>query len=189
MTIYAQDLKFPFDTDMRNLAERECDPTRVHQFRVPTELLDIRVLELLKDRNIVLSHVEAFHTPANGLLSLHVDGPEINNNSKINWCYGARGSKMMWWRMKKGVVPTLMNTSIGTRYLKMEPKDCIPVHSAAIIGPTLVNAGVPHSVFNPTSERRWVLSLVLWDAMSRSPLQMEDAVQRLREFLPGPTHS
>ncbi len=186
MTLYALDLKLPFETDMRHLAVHECDPMRVSQIRVPTDLVDARVLEILRVRKIGLSHVECFHTPAGGLLPLHVDGPKLDNNAKINWCYGARGSKMIWWRVKDGVSPLLLNTSIGTRYLKVEPKDCVPIHSAKIVGPTLVNAGVPHSVFNPTQERRWVLSLVLRDAPSQLPLQIEDAVERLKEFLPDP---
>jgi hypothetical protein len=183
MTIFAANLKLPFETDMLDLARRECDLKKRQHFMVMPETIPAKVLQFLDARGITLTHGEAFFTPPRELLPLHVDGPVINDLTKLNWCWGAWGSKMFWWKLKKGIEPEAKVTKIGTRYLTMQAKDCVPVHSAQIGQPTLVNVGQPHSIMNMTTEGRWVLSLVLWDKVNDCALQMPEAVERFKDLI------
>lgn len=176
---FALDLQLPFETDMRSLAERDCDLTNRHHFKMDPTLADPRVLAWLDERGISLSHAEVFYTPPRALLPIHVDGPELSDITKLNWCWGGVGSKMLWWKLKKGIEPIMKFTGIGTRYLTMAASDCVTVAQHVIKSPTLVNVGQPHSVFNMGPEGRWVLSLVLQNKETGEPLQWNEAVERL----------
>jgi len=183
VTPLAVDLTLPFDTDhLRSIAVRDCDLTVRHQFRVPREKMDLQIMDLLASHGITISHAEAFVTPPRQLLPIHVDGPELNNIAKLNWQWGAQGSWMMWWKLKNGVQPTQRMTAIGTRYLTIEARDCIPIYRHQIKQPTLVNVGTPHSIMNMTSEHRWVLSLVLWDIQGDRALFFDEALERLSQL-------
>jgi hypothetical protein len=186
MTIYAVDLQLPFETDMLDLAKRVIGPNppmdKATQYRVPNELLDVRVLRFLEDLGIAVRHAEAFHTPPKTTLHLHVDGANLDDCAKLNWCYGGGSTKMMWWKLKPGKEAIPQKTAIGTNYLTMHANDCVPVHSWHIKTPTLVNVGRPHSVPNFSDESRWVISLVLWSPDGTKAVQMEEAAQRLKHL-------
>ena len=180
--LYALDLRLPFETDFRGITERECDLTKLHQFRVHSELIPSSMHKFLAEQEIYISHAEAFYTPARQLLPIHSDGVWPNTMTKLNFCWGGAGSKMLWWKLKPYVEPVLLTTKIGTQYSTMNAKDCITIASHTIKLPTLVNVGQPHSVFNMGSEGRWVLSLVLYDVKTNIALRWDEAFLRLKRL-------
>lgn len=170
---------------VRSTVERDCDPMKLHQWRIGTDQIPVPILRTLMERDLFVIHGEGFHTPANALLPIHVDGPELTQRAKLNWSWGSPGSKMMFWKLKSGKSATEMTTGIGTRYLTMNAADCVPVHSCEIgsLKPTLVNVGQPHSVMNMKPNRRWVLSLVLGERKSGEPIDIETAAERLKDLV------
>ncbi len=183
MSTLAVDLKLPFNTEhLISSVKRECNLNSLQQWRISKEDVDPVVIDFLADVGITISHAEGFLTPAKQLLPIHVDGPEINNIAKLNWQWQAQGSWMLWWKLKRNAEAKLHTTGIGTRYLKAEAADCIPIYRHQIKTPTLVNVGTPHSVINTTAEPRWVLSLVLWDIDDDRALKFDEAHERLTRF-------
>jgi hypothetical protein len=178
-------LKLPFDPDVRELAVFEDAPS-LQLGHVPRDAtrLDPRLLELFSERDIGISHCEAFHTPPNRWLPIHIDHDRIGNMTKLNFCFGAKGSKMTWWAPRDPTkIPEYRISVIGTKYIYFDMKDCRIVGQTEIGQPTLVNVGQPHSVMNSTKEHRWVLSIVLWDKRNNTLLEMPEAHERFKDLV------
>lgn len=177
-------LKLPFEIDLREHAMFG-DPLSPSLGHVPRDMrvLGEDLLTLLKDREIEVSHCEAFHTPPRMSLPIHIDHDQMGDHVKLNFCYGAPGSKMMWWALKDPTkVPAYRISVIGTKYIYFNMKECRMLKQVEIGLPTLVNVGTPHSVINPTNEHRWVISTVLWDARNKCKLDMYEAHERFKDL-------
>lgn len=181
MKRFSADLQLPFETDMQALVIAARTPTTLMHYPFSIDNMDPRVLEFLSDFGLTFSHMEVFHTPPLSTLPIHIDGPRQSNLVKLNWCFGAPGSKMLWWKLKQGTVMKEGVTPVDTRYLFAEQRDCVMIEAARIGTPTLVNVGVPHSILNQTGEPRWVLSGVLNNGAT--DVQWDEAVSRLAEVL------
>lgn len=126
--------------------------------------------------NVNVRHAEIFYLPPQFELSIHIDGGNAGqNHSKLNWIFGAAGSKMYWWEPKEGYAPKQYLTDIGTTYQVYEKQNCKEVWSAEVGCPGLVNVGVPHSVHNSTNDGRWCVSLLLGDMEADYHLQWDKA--------------
>lgn len=178
MNPYSANLILPFELDLRASVERECDEDRLGHFSYDPQLLPNDLSNWFRSIGVWVSHAEVFHTPRMSRLPMHIDGGELSNIAKLNWCFGASGSVMNWFKLKdpNGVLES-KKTGIGSNYLKPNEKDCRLVHSAKIGTPTLVNVGQIHSVINPTQERRWVLSCVLSKIGGVDRVHFADAVE------------
>lgn len=156
------------------------DPPTLQQFALKTSALPAALHELLARYNIELKKPDLFFTPPGKHLGIHSDVDGVVPITKLNWCYGAEGSYMTWW---KPIAPGKKKyTGVNTPYLKYVIEDCQKVVSAPIGSPSIVDARTPHSVTNLTTESRWVLSCTLWDKGRNTYLTMAEAVRRLSEF-------
>jgi hypothetical protein len=177
-------LKLPFEVDLREHAMFG-DPLSKSLGHSPIDktVLGEELLTLLADREIDISHSEAFHTPPKTQLPIHIDHDTIGNHVKMNFCYGAPGSKMIWWTLKDPTkVPAYRYSTIGTKYIGFSMSECRTVKQTEIGRPTLVNIGQPHSVINTTNEHRWVISVVLWDKRNSCRLEMPEAHERFKDL-------
>lgn len=146
--------------------------------------IDGRIMEFLHPLGLDVIHVEIFYTCPGRFTSIHVDGPEIDDHCKINWVYGAPGSRMIWYEDAPGSPgPRKMTTRIGSSYLAYDTNHCVPVHHAEVGRPSLVNAGIPHNVHNTTDDQRWCVSLVLgYAGTERKFVKWDDAAVIFRDF-------
>lgn len=180
MAKYFVHLKLPFDADMEEYSRFAVDPKVLGHSEKDASQVDHRVLEVLDSVGVGVSHAEAFYTPPQNGLNIHIDSSREGDLAKLNFCYGAHGSLMNWWELKDpSFKPIVRQTGIGTNYLYFPRELCRIVSSTRIGRPTIVNAGRPHSVINPTREGRWVTSLVLCDSMTRENLTIYEAQERL----------
>jgi hypothetical protein len=141
--------------------------------------LPMKLLEFLNRIGMRVAVCEIFHTPPKAKLRVHLDSGELNNFAKLNFCYGAAGSLMIWYRLND---PSLIKSSTnicGFSYGQINEADVRPKHAQSIGTPTLVNVGQPHAVFNSTNEERWVISLVLRDTKSGLGIPFDEAKARL----------
>lgn len=148
-------LKDPDYFKKKNVEEKYAD----HWF-VPKEDLSDEFIEWLDRHNLDLYYSELFYCSPGGDIFMHVDEIEPANCCKINWVYDEDDTWMHWYELKPGKKLIKQNNYIGGEYWMCEKEDCVYVESARIQKPTLINAGVLHSVSNPSKGQRWCLSLV-----------------------------
>lgn len=155
-------LTLPFNTDdLIHGVKREHDPKEFGHFKYDTDRFDQRIVDILDQIGIEISHFEVFYTPPYRNLAIHIDGAVQTDVIKMNWVWGGEGSRMMWWKTKSKNDMIVGTTPVGTNYLYADQKSCVMLKSAVIQKPTLINAGILHSVWNNSSNGRWCLSAVL----------------------------
>ena len=127
---------------------------------------------------------EIFRTGPMTTTRIHVDGGMMDAACKLNWTFGAKDSRMVWWKPKHQVTnesPKI--TQKGTRYLDFDESECTMLGSAEIGQPSLVNVGVPHNIINSTDQTRWCVSYTLGMIGKDENLQWPDAVSLLGSHL------
>jgi hypothetical protein len=97
---------------------------------------------------------------------------------KVNWTFGAPGSKLIWWEAKDDKYVSSFKTEFGSEYLTAEERHCRRLYEAEINKPSLVNIGHLHSTWNPTEEGRWTLSLPLVEKYSPDRVVWYDAIRK-----------
>lgn len=178
--IYCKDIVVDFELDttpIDRIKQSEYNVAENGQFSV--NALDSNLINFLDNLNIVVIHPEIFYTPAGSGINIHVDGTAVDSNAicKLNWAYGAAGSYMTWWELKDSNRPLNQHTTaIGTQYLLFAYDDCKQVWKQQIGQPSLVNAGLPHNMHNPTNESRWCISYALGDKTTGKLLRWDDAM-------------
>jgi len=181
------DVTLPFKTNLEAAVKRAVtSQAGLGHFPFGVEGFDQRVLELLGQHGLFISHYEVFFTPAHHFLAIHVDGPTVSNIVKLNWVFGGEGSKMMWWKLKSGCEMVKGTTPLNTPYLYIAQKDAVMIGMKSIGQPTLVNVGQPHSVLNATARPRWCLSAVLTSKETGLNIQMDEALEALGMYVSKP---
>ncbi len=185
---FARDLDLGFTASIAALDRIRSSyqtPEKSSIFKVNLSELDGRICPFLWDLGISIFHSEVFYTSPGRFTTVHVDGPDLDDHCKINWVYGAPGSRMVWYEEAPGSSgPRSMRTAIGSSYLAYDADTCNPIFHAEIGQPSLVNAGFPHNVHNDTNEQRWCVSLVLKYANTeRHFVPWDHAVEIFAPFL------
>jgi hypothetical protein len=181
--MYSQDLDIGFDLDTTALKKVQASYNNLDQMMIfKMSTVDKNLVKFLSAVDVYITHGEIFYTPPYGKLPIHVDLHEFSNNCKLNFIFGAAGSKMIWWDKKPNVDLSFFYTPIGTKYIMFEEDDCIPIHSARINQPSLVNIGIPHSIDNTTNEGRWCMSYTLRKIKDNNDLQWDDACILFDEY-------
>jgi hypothetical protein len=178
---YSMNLTLPFNTaDLIHGVIRDHARTEFGHFPYDIETFDRRIVDLFSDRGIQISHLEVFYTPPHRQLAIHIDGAVQTDVVKLNWVWGGEGSRMMWWKTKSDKDMMIGETPVKTKYLYADQKACTMIESAIIQRPTLINAGVLHSVLNSSVHGRWCLSIVL--QKDGAHMKWEDAVDLLHDL-------
>ena len=159
---------------MTNLAEK-----------IELDNINPELISLLSSRDIAVGWVELFHKmPGMGAWEqIHID--EYRGDfAKLNWVYGGLGSRMCWFEELVPGQTQISYNEMGGPYISFQYKDVKLVESTRLLGPCIIQAGVPHNVIMG-SEPRHALSMVLLDktAKVRKRLLMQEAVDRLADLL------
>jgi hypothetical protein len=132
--------------------------------------------------NLEINLVEIFYSCPFFVGNIHVDrlgGDYV----KINWIFGGKDSSMQWFKIKENAqLPYQNKTNIGTSSLHYATKDSILIYSKNIVKPSLVQAGVPHTIKN-SAENRWCVSFNFRDIDTKKYLTMDDALILFKDFL------
>lgn len=193
MSQYFEHLKLPYEHDYSKIAVWDDDPDSLGYTTRDTATMGHEFVNLLAARGLYASHIALFHTPPHRLLPIHTDTYIIPHFAKLNFVYGAKGSRMVWHRLKPGykIVPQVTDdqkkyrtpTGSNVAYVGVPSSECFPVASAQIGTPTLVDVGVPHSVLNSTREHRWCISIPMRSLDDDHVLEFEEARERLKDLL------
>jgi hypothetical protein len=182
MSKFSANVRLPFNTDdLLDIAQYSSNLKELGHFEYDISKFDKRIVELLAECDITISHTEVFYTPAQKSLAIHVDGAKLSNITKLNWVWGGEGSRMLWWKPMDQSAMKIGTTPVGTPYLYADQKKCTMIESTKIGRPTLVNVGVPHSVLNMSNSGRWCLSAVL--AVNGVNAEWDVLTEKLSRFL------
>jgi len=182
--VYHRYLNVPIDPNINLFDQSGFDTNSHHHIKFDKEEINPDLIKWLDNFSIKPFWYEAFYTPPNGgKLPIHIDGFEGPDYIKINWTYGAPGSSLIWWEPKSKEYIKTVETVFGIPYYAVDEENCNKVYEIEINKPSLVNAGLFHSTYNPTPEGRWTFSIPLIDAVDRNRLSWNDAIKRFEGLI------
>lgn len=130
-----------------------------------------------------IQRLEIFHTEPNRITGWHTDMNPPTDWVKINWVYEDGISHMEWAELNV-TGPLISRPSIaGTSYVRFEPETTTAVCRHNLVGPTLINAGLPHRIDNSKDTDRWCLSAIPWHTDKQCRVLWEDAVEIFKDYL------
>lgn len=180
--VYHRFLNIPVDPEIDLFKCDDYETLLYRHITVSPDDVNPKLVEWFENIGIKFYLFEAFYTPPyGGKIPVHTDTTEICNVAKINWTYGAPGSKLIWWKAKDEKYIDKFYTEFGNEYLTAKQKHCKKVFEAEIKKPSLVNIGQFHSTYNPTDEGRWTLSLPLVTLDDTRRLTWDEAVELLQD--------
>ena len=155
----------------------------VMHYQIPFRLLNPELISLLLRYEIKINFAECFNRLPGGEIPIHIDNFENGGSVKINWTYGGRGSTMNWYQPKENITGSRSKTDVDTSYALFNLDEVTPIAVLETVPevPFLIQAGVPHTVFNKFEPRSCV-SLVLYD-MNNKHLTMTEASKRLENHI------
>jgi hypothetical protein len=155
-----------------------------------------------------------WYTPPRENGVIHADTIDGEDWAKIIFQYGAKGSTMRWWSSTnvadistsiKEMIIESNQSEIGKqiaksgyeekdrtmdnyqgRVLASRDEDATLLYEAEINIASLTNVGILHSSHNPTDERRFVITIALYDLQTEERILWDDAYQRLSPYIKTP---
>lgn len=184
MNIYHRYLNIPIDPKIDLFNRIEYDPTHYTHVKIEKEEINPDLIDWFKQFDVEIYWLEAFYTPPHGgKLPVHTDAGRMSNYVKVNWTYGAIGSKLIWWNPIDDTHIKTVHTVFGTEYLTIDESHCVKLYEAETHRPSLVNAGQFHSTHNLTSEGRWTLTMPLLEGPDKTNLSWDDAVAKFNKII------
>lgn len=163
---------FKSDFDFRKLKVEYTTPS--------VDNVNPEIVQLLKELNIQIHRIDFFYKePREPLSEIHIDGQK-GDYAKINWIYGGKNSKMIWYDIINETEKDFSHTIENGAYTSFQLNEVTPVYENDLLQPSLVQVGVPHAIYNP-HEVRYCISLVLKNKHRR--LQMSEACTLLKDYL------
>jgi hypothetical protein len=205
---YHRHLDLPNYTPNINFSQWDSDGYKWLEFHKTLDLHQLNnqlFVDFLKSLGMTSSWIEVFYTPPKEDGIIHSDNTEWEDWAKIIFQYGAKGSTMRWWNSTNVLN---LSTSIDQipeetvkeiseyknkkydrttdhyhgRILYSREKDSTLLYEAEIGDSSLANVGVLHSSHNPTNEKRFVITVALFD-FNGNRILFDDALQRLSPFI------
>lgn len=129
-------------------------------------VLEQRVPKLIKQfeqLNLDVNVFREFTAEPGGGLPIHMDGPLENpRHWALNWpIEHTSNTQMVWWTINEGAVPArkIEDPGYGNNYIEFyNNSDATEIDSLEILEPTLVNVNVHHSIRNPNTTHRRMIS-------------------------------
>lgn len=182
--IYHRFLDIPYDPGVDLMSIPTEDGIPFKHITLDESELNPDLVGWFREREIKFLWYEAFYTPpGGGKITIHTDLAEISDIAKINWTWGGPGSKLIWWEVEDQEQIVRLKTLYEDSIFVCDEKYCRKVYEQEITRPSLVNAGRFHSTHNPSMEKRWTLSLPVYDLMTNRRLQWPEVYERLRDYV------
>ena len=124
--------------------------------------LNSNFIQLIESKGLAIGLIELFKLTPNRqtVWPIHVDGYEITDFPKMNFVYGNKQSPMIWYSVKDAQEQiTPKYTCVDTQYLEFDKSQVEEAARTLIKNPTIVQAGVPHTVSLEGDFPRWAVSI------------------------------
>lgn len=136
---------------------------KLKHFKIPTNelsgIVSDKILDLFKVLKLDISLLEIFYRPPSEEGNIHVDSLG-GDYTKLNWIFGGKNSTMQWWAPKNKSLGTIGSTVIDTKFLSYSADEVDLLFKTKLVGPNIIQVGIPHNVSNPDYEERYCFSLV-----------------------------
>lgn len=201
---YHRDLDFPPNyTPNVDFSKWDTDGYKWVEFHKSLELVELnnqQFVDFLQSLGMTSDWIEVFYTPPGEDGIIHTDNTEEEEWAKIIFQYGAKGSTMRWWSStnvlnvstslnhitNKEEIPEIFECEVKDRtidhyhgrVLYSSVKDATLLYEAEINDVSLANVGILHSSHNPTNEKRFVITVALFD-FAGNRILWDDAAERL----------
>jgi hypothetical protein len=130
------------------------NPPMASHFTLPDEYLSTEIKDFFIHQKQYIAVVEIFYMVPNGSVAIHIDDTEPGDFTKINWIFGGKNSKMIWYERKDSSKKAALASSYrNTGALHFTKDEVTEMHREYLQGPNLLQVGCPHTVVNGSEER------------------------------------
>jgi hypothetical protein len=134
--------------------------------------INLKLYDFFKQYNLVLSGFGLFYKPAPNFTKPHTDC-EGGDYVKINYIYGGKDSKMIWYKTKDNIPIKESNTGKPGLYIPYNFNEVEKIYEQTLSEYNIVQVGIPHTILNMI-ETRWCLTIVISHQSDRSRVTMRD---------------
>jgi hypothetical protein len=192
------------NVDFSQWDTNDCKWHEFHKNLTFLELNNPNIEPWLNSMGMTSDWIEVFYTPPNSSGVIHSDNGLGDDWTKIIYQFGAVGSTMRWWSSTKtfNLVPGVEDyirdnmedfkgipgqevpgDSVECHYngevLISWEKDATMIYEAEIGQASLANTGPLHSSHNPTNEKRFVVTIGLFDMNTYERLLWHDVLSKM----------
>jgi hypothetical protein len=169
-----------------------------------SELNNPKIEPWLNSMGMTSRWIEFFYTPPKDDGIIHSDNVHWSEWAKLIFQYGAEGSTMRWWsspfvipistsieEISEEFVPEVSEYKIGDRnndhyhgMVNVSKEEFSTIEYEAEVGKcSLVNVGPLHSAHNPTNDRRFSITIALFDLKTGDRILWDDALNKLSQYI------
>ena len=203
---YHRDLDLPNYAPNVDFSKWSTDGYKWLEFHKTLQLPELNnkpFVDFLHSLGMTSYWIEVFYTPPDEDGIIHADNTEGEDWAKIIFQYGAKGSTMRWWsstnvsnlstsieQISSEIAPEIVNYQVKDRtadhyhgrVLVSSVEDATMLYEAEINSASLANVGILHSSHNPTNEKRFVITVALFD-FAGNRILWDDAIERLSPYI------
>jgi hypothetical protein len=203
---YHRDLDLPNYAPNVDFSKWSTDGYKWLEFHKTLQLPELNnkpFVDFLRSLGMTSYWIEVFYTPPGEDGIIHADNTTGEDWAKIIFQYGAKGSTMRWWsstnvsnlstsieQISSEIAPEIVNYQVKDRIadhyhgrvLVSSVEDATMLYEAEINSASLANVGILHSSHNPTNEKRFVVTVALFDFVGNRIL-WDDAIERLSPYI------
>jgi len=139
-----------------------------------------KLINLFTSLDLKICSTHLFYTSPQVFSGIHIDAYG-GDYTKINYVYGGKNSKMIWYKTKNNIKKSINTTCIGAPYIKYTISEVKIIEAHPINFPSIVQAGIPHNIVNPT-EPRYCISMILLNTIGER-LSMEDSIKIFSKYI------
>jgi hypothetical protein len=180
MNHYCNDLNFSFPVVKDTFDYKKYKGT--YHTSLTTDVFESKFVNLVDSLNLKITWIELFYRGPSDLTGFDVHTDSMGGDYvKLNWIFGGNNSIMQWYTVKEGLEKEPSKTALGSKYLSFDISEVDLAHRQSVRFPSIIQAGSPHNVYNPT-EDRFCLSIMLRDKTTNNRLTMAEAVELFKNY-------
>lgn len=185
---YMRELYHMLDINMLPLVDMTMPTSRRHH-RIPNSNINPALIELLSFVNIIPIAGAIFYScPGFYTKICHVDihDPDVSKDwpslGKLNYIIGEPQTSTMWYEVAAENRNKFLKliTVTAQPYHSYDLNHCDMIESKQLHGWHLFEAGIPHTVANPTQNPKWTITFVMRDILTKKWLSFTECKSRLQ---------
>lgn len=167
------------------------------------QLENDKILPWLNSLGLTSEWIEFFYTPPQDSGIIHSDNVFWADWAKLIFQFSASGSMMRWWtsnniyqvstsveQVSSNYIPEISQYNVGDRnndhyhgqVLVSREEESNLKYEVDVGKCSLVNVGPLHSSYNPTNERRFTITIALFDLLGKRVL-WDEALEKLNPYI------
>ena len=134
--------------------------------------INVKLYDFFKQHNLKLSGFGLFYKPAHSFIKPHTDW-QGGDFVKLNYIYGGKDSKMIWYKTKDNIPIKESNTGKPGLYIPYNFNEVEKIYEQTLSEYNIVQVGIPHNILN-TVEPRWCVSMVVYHTSNHNRVAMQE---------------